>query len=268
MFWASATITALFDESKELIGFAKITRDLTERKRAQEMQKALEARDEFLSIASHELRTPLTALKLQQQVFERQVARAPSTGLEISLAKQIIELTGRQVTQLTRLIEDMLDVSRISTGRLQLHLEKNSLSEVVARVFEMFVLQFQAAGIQASVEIENDITATFDSSRIVQVISNLLSNAIRYGKAAPVNLTLRRQGHNAEIIVKDHGAGVDPKDHVRIFLRYERAASSRDVSGLGLGLFICRQIAELHGGSIRVESEVGKGSSFIVTLPL
>jgi PAS domain S-box-containing protein len=285
-FWANVIITALRDAQGKLRGFSKVTRDMTERKRAEdklkkahdglekrveertkELHKAIESRDEFLSIASHELRTPLTVLKLQHQLFERQVTRAKDGLIPVDKAVEVSEMTIRQVNQLLRLVEDMLDVSRISTGRLKVHPEPGNMSDLVAAVYESFKAQFQASGIQADLNIEENLTANFDGQRMEQVIANLISNALKYGGGTPIEVTARKKGSFVEVAVSDKGKGIREEDQRRIFERFERAVNANEVSGLGLGLFISRQIADAHGGTIAVESQPFKGSKFIVRIP-
>lgn len=286
-FWANVVVTALRDRSGVLKGFAKVTRDMTERRRAEtklrlayenletrvadrtkELQKAIEARDEFLSIASHELRTPLTALKLQNQILERRLNKNKQDGLSLQETREMINMSSRQVTQLSRLIDDMLDVTRIASGRLRLEINECNLSELLVRIFESFAPQFQAAGVRAELDVEENLKVNCDEQRIEQVIANLLSNAIKYASGSPVEVYLRRVGRIAEVRVKDSGPGISKKDQERIFQRFERATPANEASGLGLGLFISKQIIESHGGHISLESEPGKGATFKFTLPL
>lgn len=286
-FWANVVVTALRDSRGVLKGFSKVTRDITERKRAEdklrmaheglerrvvertrELKKAIESRDEFLSIASHELRTPLTVLKLQHQLFERQLARLTEKVLPVEKAREVSELTLRQVNQLLRLVEDMLDVSRIATGRLKVQKEEINLSELVSHVYESFDAQFHASGIKADLALEENVIGMFDAQRLEQVISNLISNAVKYGGSTPIVVKLCQQNSRAVLSVSDQGKGISESDQHRIFERFERAVSPNEVSGLGLGLFISRQIAEAHGGEIYVESEPHRGTKFIVRLPL
>ncbi len=221
-----------------------------------------------MSIASHELRTPLTALKLQQQLFERQLARAKDGTLSVGSAREMSSVIGRQIVQLTRLIDDMLDVSRIATGRLRLELGLSSISDLVIRSYESFTAQFMAAGIQATLDCEPDLILTCDAQRLEQVINNLLANAIKYGRGAPVEVRAHAVNQGIEISVRDHGPGIAPADQERIFERYERAVTANEASGLGLGLFISRQIVDSHGGALKVLSTPGRGATFIATLPL
>jgi PAS domain S-box-containing protein len=285
-FWANVVITALRGNDGELKGFAKVTRDLTERKRAddkirmahqslearvsertRELELAIKARDEFLSIASHELRTPLTTLRMQQQLLERHIQKAPEQGLSPEKTKQVAAMTGRQVSQLIRLIDDMLDVSRITSGQIRLNIAMQSISQVVLSAVESFASQLQNASMPLTLNVEPDLIVACDAQRIEQVITNLLSNAIRYASGKPLEVRVHGRGDQVEIFVRDHGPGIPSEAAKRIFERYERATSASEASGLGLGLYISQQILESHGGSIRVESTPGQGATFIVTLP-
>jgi PAS domain S-box-containing protein len=287
-FWANVVLTALRDHKGILRGFAKVTRDMTERKRAEDklrmahqtlekrvedrtlqLQRAVESRDEFLSIASHELRTPLTALKLQNQLLERHLKRlAAGEGLPAENAKEVAELTKRQVNQLTHLVDDMLDVSRIATGRLQLEFSETDISGLVNDVKMSFLQQFQNVGIIVTTNIEPSLKAHCDPHRIEQVISNLISNAIKYGRGAPIEIVAQERDSKIEIQISDRGPGIEPKDQQRIFERFERAVPASEISGLGLGLFISRQITNAHGGQLRVRSQLGEGATFTVELPV
>lgn len=231
------------------------------------LEEALVARDQFLSIASHELKTPLTSLKLQAQLTLRslELNRPITHERHIFMAHQTSDLVGR----LTRLIDDMLDVSRIKTGKLKLDKSEHDLGDIVREVvFRMSVL-FEAAGIPIpSIKAQETILGEWDRFRLEQVIGNLLTNAIRYGQGNPVEISLSKINSNALILVKDQGYGIAEADQTRIFGRFERAINSAEVSGLGLGLFISKEIVESHGGKIWVESTKGEGSTFFVQLPI
>lgn len=286
-FWANVVITSLRDSSGNLRGFAKVTRDMTDRKRAEdrlrlahesleirvanrtrELREAIEARDEFLSIASHELRTPLTSLKLQSQILERQMKRAKDGMIPVEVFRDMIALTGRQVDQLTTLVDDMLDVSRIANGQLTFKFEDVDLIQLVSDLYKTFSHQFEENGIETTFKNQGAVIAKCDSQRLNQVVSNILSNAIKYGRGTPVEISVYQAGVEAVISVRDHGPGIPVKDQRRIFEKFERAESPNEVSGLGLGLFISRQIVEAHRGRLEVASEPGDGANFKVMLPL
>jgi PAS domain S-box-containing protein len=271
-FWAAVTIAAVRDAAGALRGFAKVTRDLTERRQAEdrrerllaELKEAVRARDEFLQIASHELKTPLTPLQMQLGSVIRSLR---SMAVQDQRLIKKIEVATRQTERISSLVENLLDVSRITGGRLALQLEEFDLTEIVGDVAERFQVEAQKAGCALTVVALSPLVGRWDRLRLEQVISNLLSNAIKYGPKRPVEVDLGERGGMIRIAVTDHGIGIDEAARERIFERFERAVSTRHYGGLGLGLFITRQICEAHGGSIAVESRPGNGSTFTVLLP-
>jgi PAS domain S-box-containing protein len=284
-FWANVILTAVHDPvTKELRGFAKVTRDLTERRkleqqaraaaeragmeqaRAAEAQNALRMRDEFISVAAHELRTPLTALQLKIQSVEMSL-RGSSTP---STAKHLERLLGalRQTSRLSDLVERLLDVSRIVQGRLALDYEEADLVSIARQVVDD--LREQALHAESSIELRAPATVTgcFDRARMEQTLVNLLSNAIKYGGGKPIDVVIEADAEHARLSVRDRGIGIKPEDAERIFGRFERAVPTRHYGGLGLGLYVTRSIVEAHGGSIGVQSVPGEGATFLVQVPL
>jgi PAS domain S-box-containing protein len=243
-----------FAEDGTIIGWLGTATDF------QELKLAIRARDEFLSIASHELRTPLTALKLRVQGLLH------GKDLDDKLRKRL-ESASRQTERLERLIDNLLDVSRITTGHLELEPEEIDLAEVVNDVIERH--RDEALQTGSRIEVEGVATASgiWDRMRVEQVVTNLLSNAVKYGDGKPIRVSVRADNEFAEVSVHDQGIGIAAADLERIFAQFERAAARRTYGGLGMGLYIARQIVTAHGGSVRVESEVGKGSTFSVSLP-
>jgi PAS domain S-box-containing protein len=231
-----------------------------------EAQQAVRVRDEFLSIASHELRTPLTPLRLQLgDLLERarSMANQPTEKLTARL-----ESASRQVDRMSRLVSNLLDVSRIAAGRVVLERELVDLVALVAEVLDRSEPEVQRAGYRVDFEGEGPLVGPWDRMRIDQVITNLLSNALKYGEGKPIEISARQKDGAAVLTVRDHGIGVAPEQIERIFGRFERAVSGRSYGGLGLGLYIVRQFVEAHGGSVKLESRVGEGSTFTVELPL
>ena len=238
----------------------------------EEAQAAVRARDEFLSVASHELRTPLTPLRMQLQRLIGSRHRAPA-NLPPERVRDILQRSERHVQRLSALIDNLLDVSRIASGRLMLDLAAVDLAEVLRDVFSRFSEELSVAGSQLGLEIETDradrvVQGQWDRLRIEQVVINLLTNAIKYGAGKPIEVTLRLHQGVATLCFRDHGIGIPQDKLSHIFERFERAVPARVYGGLGLGLFIARQILMAHGGSITVDSEMGQGSLFTVTLPL
>jgi PAS domain S-box-containing protein len=286
LFWANVIITAVNDPvTGELRGFAKITRDLTERRKLEqqaraaaeragqeqarlaEAQEAVRMRDEFISVAAHELRTPLTALQLKIQSVESSLKA--SAGRIVAAPKHLERLSGalRQVGRLTDLVERLLDVSRIVQGRLSLQCEETDLGAVVRQVADDVREEALRVGSTLSVSAPASLPGHWDRARLEQILLNLLSNALKYGGGKPVEIFLEDLGDGARLSVKDYGIGIAAEDHERIFGRFERAAPTRHYGGLGLGLYVTRSIVEAHGGVIGVESRRDEGATFIVDLP-
>lgn len=233
----------------------------------QKSLEAIQSRDTFLSIASHELKTPITSLKLQAQILARQIKKGDLSALSAQNMTEYSFATQRQINQLTRLIEDMLDISRLNGGRLVYEVAPCNFKTLLVEEFNGMKDHFTDAGIEASLESE-DVIIKADRFRIKQVIANLLTNALKYGERKPVRVSMRKEDNHAVLRVMDEGMGVSPADQERIFHRFERAISESNISGLGLGLYISRQIVESHAGQISIKSELGRGSTFEVRIPV
>lgn len=231
-------------------------------------REAVKIRDEFLSIASHELRTPLTPLKLQLQSLSRQVKKGNIAAIPTEQIMKTVESSDRQVNRLTSLIDDLLDVSRISSGKLSLNREPFDLAGMIDEVVAQFTHHFKETNSQILIEAENNIVASLDKVRIEQVFINLLTNAAKYAPGKPIHVSLKEIDNKAILSVQDEGQGIADADRKRIFERFERVRDRDNIGGLGLGLYISRQIIEAHGGTIWVESEPGKGAKFVVKIPL
>ena len=228
-------------------------------------QRAVRIRDEFLSIASHELRTPLSALELQAQSVNVQLGRQP---VDLGRLQSKAAVMQRQVERLSRLISEMLDVSRIEAGRLELDREDIDLGELVGQVAARMAGEIERAQSMLELDTPEGVVGRWDRLRLDQVVTNLLQNAIKYGHAAPIRIWLRREDGAALLAVEDHGIGISAADQRRIFERFERAVSARQYGGMGVGLFIVDQIVRAHGGRIDVRSAPGQGATFTVRLPL
>ena len=267
--WHLGRALPITDDHGKIQQWLGTNTDIHEQKQlAIELEKSVRARDEFLSIASHELKTPLSSLKIQAQMLRRAIDKnQPDTFLPEKV-RRMAEQTDRQVSRLVRLVDDMLDVSRIESGRFVIDLEKFDFLELLREVVERLRPQMSEAGVEVQFEHLEPVPGEWDRFRIEQVVINLLTNAVRYGRGRPVSIRLERMPPGLRFTVRDQGLGISPEDQQRIFGRFERAVASSEVSGLGLGLYISREIVRRHGGILRVESEPGHGSVFIVELPL
>ncbi len=234
----------------------------------QQAQDAIRARDEFLSIASHELRTPLTPLQLQLQRLVNQLEKESSLNGSSNGMKIALKRSERQVLRLTALVENLLDVSRITSGHLRIQPEWVDLVEVLRDVVGRFTEELGRAGCEVDLDAGESVVGQWDRLRIEQVVTNLIANAIKYGSGKPIEIRLIKNGRTAGFSIRDNGIGIAPEQQTRIFGRFERAVSTRAYGGLGLGLYIAQQILDAHGGRIRVESAPNQGARFIVELPL
>ena len=231
-----------------------------------ELRETLRARDEFLAIASHELRTPITTLTLQVDGLSRALHEQIPGALPEKMSRRL-EVTQRQVDRLGALVATLIDVSRITSGRVQLSREMADLAAVIRSVVERFGEDAARSGSSLHFEESGPIWGNFDVSRVDQVITNLFSNAMRYGLGRPIVVRAGCNNQIARFSVEDRGIGIPLEHQARIFQRYERAAPSTSYGGLGLGLWIARRLVEAMGGTISVQSAAGVGSTFTVTIP-
>lgn len=284
-FWAQATLTPIFGDAGLLLGYSCVTRDLTERVRSEscvrraqddlerriaertaELARAVRARDELVSLASHELKTPLTSLKLAAQIRLRQIDRGQLDDLCPARLREMMTADEKQIRRLTRLVDDMLELSRLNLGKFGIRPEPCDLGDLlgglVARLGDLHP--------ESRIDLDPVPAANgpWDAFRLEQVLTNLITNAIRYGAGTRVGVRTEREATCAVVHVHDDGPGIAEPDQARIFQPFERAVSPNDASGLGLGLFISRQIAEAHGGSLTVTSQPGRGTTFSLRLPL
>jgi PAS domain S-box-containing protein len=268
--------------------FAAVIRDATERRRQEaelrashealerrieerteklrrahdEAREAVAARDDFLSMASHELRTPLTPLLLQIQSILRSFRVAAQKPSEERVLSDLSRIE-RQVARMVRLVDHMLDISRIGAGRVHVEACEVDLCGIAREVTSRFI----AEGASVTLDCDGSLVGEWDPLRLDQILTNLISNAVKYGDDKPIGVKVRGDATHAWVEVKDSGVGISPCDQARIFERFERAAEEPKVAGFGLGLWIVRQIVEAHGGAVGVASEFGAGSTFVVELP-
>jgi len=288
-FWAAVTLTALRDSQARLIGFAKLTRDLTGQKRAEaleiagqeregileaersarmEAQRATRIKDEFLATLSHELRTPLSSI-----LGWTQVLKLKADGLSPADLKRAVDVIDRNARAQVRLIEDLLDMNRIMAGKVRLDVKQVSLPEIVQSVIESSEPGAKAKDIRLEARLDPDTPlVSGDSDRLQQVVWNLLSNAIKFtARGGRIEVLLQRVGASTRLSVSDTGIGIPETFLPRVFDRFAQndATTTRSFGGLGLGLAISKQLVELHGGTISASSAgEGRGATFLVDLPL
>lgn len=257
--WSFRDVTARVRATQEL------DRLLVKETRARaQAEEAVRVRDEFLSVASHELRTPLASLSLAidglQQLFANKDADEPS--------RRALGIAKRQVGRLTALIGLLLDVSRIRSGKLVLNPSEIDLRSVALEATALHADEMARAGSDLVLRADEPVIGRWDGVRLEQVVHNLLGNAIKFGGGLPITVGVRKDDGFAELTVEDRGIGIPEEFRKRLFEPFARGVSSRHYGGLGLGLYITKTIVEAHGGELRVESEEGVGSKFIVRLPL
>ncbi len=266
----SLTVSPIKDAAGRIVGASKIARDITERRKSEaererlynEAQEAARVREEFLATAGHEFRTPLTTLQFQFHTLRRRL-----TGGQPEKAADVLTRAWSQLERLMRLTEELLDVTRITSGRLTLEREETDLAEIAREVAERHRDAAQRAGCDIRIEAQPGATGLWDRSRLDQVMTNVLSNAVKFGRGRPIEIRIEPDTTWVRFTVRDHGIGISPEDQSKIFERFERAVSRRSYGGMGLGLWISRQIVDAHGGRIEVASETGQGSTFRVELP-
>jgi signal transduction histidine kinase len=259
-----------------------ISEDITEKKRvdeerirlAQEQEARIEAekgiqlRDDFLSIAAHELRTPLTPMRMNLQLIKNHVNKLDPSLPKMEFLRKAIQGTDQEFERFLKLVENLLDVSRISAGRLVLDRHEFDLPELVREVIGRFDAEIKKAKCEVRFHSQGNVVGRWDRARIEQVVTNLLSNATKYGANKPIEITVLGSETKALIQFQDFGIGISKADQDKLFHRFERLAPIKHFGGFGLGLFIAHEIVEAHGGIIRLESELGTGSIFTVELPI
>ncbi|WP_299765481.1 PAS domain S-box protein [Ramlibacter sp.] len=266
MFWANVVITAVHGAGGALIGFAKVTRDMSERRRLEELERSSRRMNEFLAMLAHELRNPLAPIRNAVTIMQLETLSSP-------VLRNCRDVIDRQLTHVTRLVDDLLDVGRLTTGKIKLRTELVRFSEVVSRSVETARPLITAR--RHVLEIEQPAEPVYvngDSTRLSQVLQNLLVNAAKYTpEGGRLRLKVQHVGSFVDVIVSDTGRGIAPDNLQRIFELFMQAESGTAApvdSGLGIGLTLARSLVEMHGGNISAASPgLGLGSSFTVRLP-
>ena len=282
--WTIVSVAAIRNQDGDVIMLISVIQNITERKRAEDerdqllkqerearqvAEKSIQMRDDFLSIASHELRTPITPMKLHFRLIKNQMKNLkPNLFPHQENLLKAFDISERQIDNLEKLVETMLSVSRISSGRLVLNKKRVDLSAIVRSVLE----QFHSEGLNiqrlVNLEAEPDVYGNWDPFMIEQVFVNIFSNAIKYGEGRPIDIVVRKENSKAILRVRDYGIGMTEQNLEKIFEKFERVGSIMHISGLGLGLYITKEYVSAHGGTIKVESHINRGSTFTIELPL
>jgi signal transduction histidine kinase len=255
----SLTVSPILDRSGRVTGVASIARDITERKQLDQLK------DEFVGTVSHELRTPLTAIKgFIELVSDGDVG--PLTDAQ----REFLQIASRNTDRLGGLINDLLDINKIDSQRFEIRLEPTDLGAVLNDVAATFGPMAQSKGLAFHCKIDQVPGILGNGSRLVQVFSNLVSNAIKYTSEGEVGIRARRADAGVEVVVYDSGIGMTKEEHSHIFTKFFRGRHPvvTESGGTGLGLVIAKAIVEKHGGIIEVASVPGEGTHFRVVLPL
>ncbi len=251
---------AICDEFGTPVEAVSLFRDITDKLRIEtELRDALQAKDLFFSVASHEFRTPMTALRLNSQLIQL-------TYPQISM--EAISKMDRQVHKLSKLVDEMLDISRITRGKLELRKKQINLAQLTREVVFGMMDQLKLAGMAVNINLSENVMGLWDPDRLEQVLENLITNAMRYARKAPLYVKLTSDEKTAFLEVCDQGPGIPSEYHERIFNQFERLGAGSDRGGLGLGLYIVKEIVTLHGGKISVSNLNTGGARFLIELPI
>ena len=266
-FWANVVITALYDAHGHHLGFAKVTRDLTERRRIDTLEGEGRELTRFLAVLGHELRNPLSSIANAVSILQLEELVSPRLQM-------VRDILGRQVGNLRGLVDELLDLGRIATGKIHLKRVPTQLQQVVAEALEAMAPQIETSGLRLESSVEAEpLWVLGDKVRLVQVLTNLLHNACKFTpRDGRVRVVLARAGDHAEMAVSDTGCGIAPDDLQYVFKLFAQGSDKEAPThgGLGIGLNLVHQLVHLHGGEVSAFStgEAGKGAEFVVQLPL
>lgn len=263
--WVWMEATAYNQIANPLInGLIVISRDISRRKKMEnELRAAIVARDQFVSVASHEFKTPMVGMKLLIQIMEREYKK--SGVIKEGRLDNLLE----QLNNLLYLVDDLFNVNQMRSGQFIYHFERADVSELLKKVMERFALSIQDSGCEVTSRLQENVMGEIDGPRFERVFSNLIHNALKYAAETKINIELSSTDRDFIFIIEDEGPGIPTDKQQMIFEAFERAADKQRFTGLGLGLYICRQIVQAHQGQITVESGSSrKGSRFKVTIPL
>ena len=261
-FWAHVLMTALRDEKGRIFAFTNMIREISAFKKLSEVEESIRIRDEFISVASHELRTPVTRILLHLQHIRK-------TGEDFKERTiKSLETCESATKELISLMDNLVDVTKLRLGKLEIKRTKTNISSVLLNVLNKFKDPIRLFGNHVSLDHQGDLVGYWDQERLDQLFTNLLSNALKFGEGRPIKMVLKQETANISFIISDEGPGIPYELQPKVFERFERAVGSSNISGLGLGLYIARQIVVAHKGDISLESHPGKGSVFKIILPL
>jgi signal transduction histidine kinase len=232
------------------------------------MKAEIKMRDEFLSIASHELKNPLTTMLLKIERILHNIRNVSLANFSVENLLQMLETAEEQTKRLSRMINDLLNVSLITTGKLNLEKTDEDLTQIVQEIAVEFKEKLEKGHYAFRLDASSPILISLDRMRIAQVITNMLSNAIKYGEGRPIEVIVKKHGDTAKITVRDNGLGIPEDHHQKIFQLFERGLPQNGIKGLGVGLYISNQIVKSHGGTIKISSKPGAGSIFTIELPI
>jgi PAS domain S-box-containing protein len=265
LFWANVVVTGVYGTQGELIGFVKVTRDMTERRRLEELERSSRMMSEFLAMLAHELRNPLAPMRNAVTLMQLEHTASPA----LRNARDIID---RQLTHVTRLVDDLLDIGRLTTGKIALRMERVSVADLVARSIETARPLLDARRHTLTTELPpRPVHVKADPTRLSQILQNLLVNAAKYTpEGGRVRVSVRAADGFVTVAVADNGRGIPHQDLDRMFELFAQGDhGTPNESGLGVGLTLARSLAELHGGRLDAESPgPGQGSTFLLRLPL
>lgn len=281
--WIWDRVVELKNEAGEIYRAVGIAEDITDRKSAEverlrllqreqlaraRAEDAVRSRDDFLAIAAHELKTPVATMQIHLDGLMQAVLHGTLASLPAEKQRKMIEIAGRQIERLTHLIQLLLDVTRLEQGRLQIEPNQADLAQIVQASVDRHEPALKEAGLELTLDLPAPVVGHWDAHRLEQVVDNLLSNAMKYGQGHPVAIRVFARDGAGVLEVSDRGRGIPPEIQQRIFEKFDRGDLPAGFAGLGMGLYIAREIVAAHGGTIAVESVPGEGSLFRVELPI
>jgi PAS domain S-box-containing protein len=261
------SLSIIKDPDGRITGSIGVIRDITERKEAEKkIKEAMDLKSKFISTVSHELRTPLTIIKEDISLIMDGAA-----GRVKSKQKEILSIAQRNIDRLARLINDVLDFQKLQSGRAKFNMQENSINSVIENVYNTMLTTIKKNGVDFRLALDSSLPrTTFDSDKMIQVITNLVSNAMKFTEKGSITISSRRIENSIRVSVSDTGCGIKQEDLPKLFQQFQQLTSggNRKTGGTGLGLAISKDIVEKHGGRIWVESEFGKGTTFHFLLPI